>query len=81
MMKQLILLILVLVSLVLVAQNEQTTIQVIIVVPPELVPYYDWLLNFPGWQQIQNGPANMQPTGLQACNSNSRNDHSAVKIR
>ncbi len=48
-MKQLVLLILVLAVLLLVADNQRTTIQMMIVIPPELVPYYDWLLSFPGW--------------------------------
>jgi len=50
--KQLVLLILVLAVLLLVADNQRTTIQVMIVIPPELVPYYDWLLSFPGWPAV-----------------------------
>ena len=60
-MKHLILLILVLVLLLLIAENERTTIQVFIVIPPELVPYYEWLLSFPGWIPTQDEPSDKQP--------------------
>jgi len=66
MMKQLILLILI-VALLLLATEANQIIQVIIVVPPELVPYYEWLFSFPGWQQPENKHPTQQPilvTGL-----------------
>jgi len=80
MIKQLFLLIIVL-ALLLLSVGEDQIIQVIVILPPALVPYYEWLLDFPGGQPLQNEPSNMQPAGLQACNSNQRNNHSAVKTR
>jgi hypothetical protein len=80
MIKQLILLLMML-ALLLLPAGENQIVQVMVILPLELVPYYEWVLNFPGWQQLQNEPSNMQPTGLQACNTSSRSDHSAVKPR
>jgi len=78
MMKQLILLIIVLALLLLVADNERTTVQVTIVVPPELVPYFEWLVRFPGWHPPKDEPPNYNPAGLQARNKASPSNHIAV---
>ena len=64
MMKKLILPFFVLAFLLMVAENQQTTIQVFIVLPPALMPYYDWLLNFPGGQPMQDEPHTPQPMGI-----------------
>jgi len=61
-MKHLILLLLVLALLLMAIENAQTTIQVVIVIPSDLVPYYEWLLSFPGWQPPQDEPPDKQPT-------------------
>jgi len=66
MIKQLILLIMILALSLLASENNQI-IQVIIVVPPELVPYFEWLFSFPGWQPQENIEPTQQPilvTGL-----------------
>ena len=56
-MKQLILLIMLITLLLFVLEIGQTTILLVIVIPPELVPYFDWWLSFPGWQQIHEQPS------------------------
>jgi hypothetical protein len=43
-------LILLVFSLFLVAPYENPKINIIIVLPSKYVPYYDWLLDFPGWR-------------------------------
>ena len=58
--KQLILILLAF-GLLMLASNESQIIQVVIVVPPELVPYYEWLLSFPGWMQPDEKPPSNQP--------------------
>ena len=50
-MKQLFLLITLIALLLLISEIGQTTLKVVIVIPSELVPYMDWWLSFPGWQQ------------------------------
>jgi hypothetical protein len=64
-MKQLILLIMLIAILLLVSEIGQATIQLVIVIPSELVPYFDWWLGFPGWQQIhKQTPTHKIPTKL-----------------
>lgn len=77
-MKSLILLIMVLMLLLLAAAHESTTIQVVIVIPSELVPYYEWLVSFPGWHPPQDESPNHNPAGLQARNKASQSNHLAV---
>ena len=55
MIKHFLLLILIL-ALLLLAIEENQIVQVTIVLPPDLLPYYDWLQHFPGWQPPQEKP-------------------------
>ena len=63
-MKLLILLVVLLALLLMFVENEHTTIQVVIIIPIELVPYYEWLLSYPGWQTPQDEPSREQPINI-----------------
>jgi hypothetical protein len=58
------LLIMLITLLLLVSEIDQTTIQVVIVIPLELEPYIDWWLNFPGWHQLDEQLPNLQTWNL-----------------
>jgi hypothetical protein len=63
-MKQLILLIMLIALLLLVSEIEQSTIQLVIVIPLEWVPYVDWWLSFPGFQQPDQKLPSQQNIGF-----------------
>ena len=46
----LLVLILLFVIILLLSIQEQATISITIVIPSKLIPYYDWLMDFPGWR-------------------------------
>ena len=56
----LILSILFFVILLIIAYSDQV-IRITIVLPNELVPYYEWLIDFPGWRPAPPEPA---PKGI-----------------
>jgi hypothetical protein len=69
MMKHLILLIMLVALLILISEIEQTTIQIVIVIPVEFGPYVDWWFSFPGWEPHDEqlpSPQNMDFDFLQA---------------
>jgi hypothetical protein len=43
------------VALILLAGGDWS-LQVTIIIPPSLAPYYDWLVNFPGFQVQHESP-------------------------
>jgi len=43
-------------ALLLLATDETQIVQVTIILPPDLLPYYEWLRQFPGWQPPQENP-------------------------
>jgi len=48
---------------------DDLTINITIVVPKEITPYYDWLLDYPGWQispQEPPSPTDPGPSNFQA---------------
>jgi hypothetical protein len=63
-MKRLILLLL-LIMVALTASGCNKVVQITIVIPPTLVPYYQWLVEFPGWQSPILVPSTPTPTGVQ----------------
>jgi len=54
-MKLLVLLTLVVILVLFVGGNW--SLQVTIILPPALVPYYEWLVSFPGFQQVPENPS------------------------
>ena len=56
-MKRIVLLLL-LIAIVLVITSCNQVVKVEIMIPPKLIPYYEWLLSFPG---IQTTPDDPQP--------------------
>ena len=52
---RIVILILLLVSLLL-TMNDDWTLQIHLVIPRIFIPYYDWLINFPGYQDVPETP-------------------------
>lgn len=48
------------VSILMLTLGSTQILQITIILPPSLILYYEWLLEFPGWQTTPKGPVTIE---------------------